>query len=96
MSKLEKKLQKWLVSKQEVPREEIHSVLDHFFPGMWSYGGKPGSHVYKISHPKLKDNPDYGPDGDMTIPVRGGQKILHVYLKKLIKAIEIITEEEKP
>ncbi len=93
MPNVSKKIQKWRNSKQEVRREEIESVLEHYFPGMWSFGSKTGSHVYKITHPKLKGVPGYGVDGDFSIPTTGGQRIKHWYLKKLIQAIDIVSEE---
>ncbi|MCX8055825.1 MAG: hypothetical protein N3A67_09210 [Ignavibacteria bacterium] len=92
MTKIEKKLQKWKNSKQEVRKEEIEPVLNKYFPNMWTYGSSRGSHIYKVSHPKLIGFLDYGPNGEFTIPTTGGQRIKHWYLKKLLKAIEIITE----
>lgn len=92
MSKIEKTLQKWKNSKQEVRKEEIEPVLNNYFPNMWTYGGSTGSHIYKITHPRLAGISGYGPNGEFTIPVTGGQRIKHWYIKKLLKAIEIITE----
>lgn len=96
MPKIEKKLLKWGNSKQEVQKEELFSVLNYYFPEMWTYGGGTGSHVFKISHPKLKGLSGYGLDGDFVIPVTGGQRVKHFWLKKLLKTIELITEEQKP
>ncbi len=96
MHKIEKKLQKWRNSKQDVPKEELYSVLNHFFPEMWTYGGRTGSHIFKITHPQLKGLPEYGIDGDFIVPVSGGQRVKYFYLKKLIKTIELITKEHLP
>ena len=96
MSKIEKKLNKWRnpAFKQEVNKDEIDSILNHYFPGQWSFGDTRGSHNYKISHLILKGNQNYGPDGDYMIPVKGGQKIKHFYLKELIQIIDMIEEEK--
>lgn len=94
MPKIEKKLQKWRNSRQDVPKEELISVLNYYFPDMWTYGGKTGSHIYKISHPKLKGLLEYGLDGEFVIPVSGGQRVKHFYLKKLIKTIELVEEQK--
>jgi hypothetical protein len=93
MSQIEKRLERWKNSKQPVPKEEIESVLDHYFSGKWEFSGKGGSHNYKIIDERLSSNTDFA-FGALTIPVRGGQKILQCYLLKIIKAIEIIKEIE--
>lgn len=95
MSKIDKRIQKWKNSKQETRKEEIEPVLNYYFPNMWTYGAGTGSHNYKITHPKLKGIQGFGPDGDLTIPTIGGQKIKHFYLKNLVKAIEIISKEKE-
>ena len=95
MSRIEKRIQKWRnpAFKQNVPKEDLYSVLDYYFEGKWSYGGQRGSHIFKISHPLLKGLPEYGPDGDLTIPVSKGRTVKFFYLRKLIKVIDFITEE---
>ena len=95
-NRIAKRLETWKNSKQDVPKEELHSVLNFFFGNQWSYGEKgTGSHNFKISHEKFKGHSDYGPDGNMTIPVTGGQRVKHWYLKNLLKAIEIIQEGDE-
>jgi len=93
MSKIEKRIQKWRNIKQPIPKDDVFSILNAYFPGSWSYGGKTGSHIFKVSHPLLKGDPDFGKDGDFTICTIGGQKIKPVYIKLLLKAIDIIKEK---
>lgn len=95
MSRIEKTLKRWKNSRQEVRTEELFPVLNLFFPDMWSYGSKTGSHVIKVTHPSLKGLPGYGPDGDFTIPTVGGQKVKNFYLKDIIDAVNIISHEEQ-
>lgn len=96
MDRIEKTLQRWRNSKQEVRVEELFPVLNRYFPGSWTYGDKRGSHVIKVTHPKLKGLSGYGPDGDFAIPTRGGQKVAFFYLRDLIKSIQLISEEAQP
>jgi hypothetical protein len=96
MDKVEKTLQRWRNSKQEVRVEELFPVLNRFFPDSWDYGGQRGSHVIKVTHPLLKGIPGYGPDGDFCVPTRGGQKVVFFYLKLVLKSIELISGANKP
>jgi hypothetical protein len=96
MSRIEKRLEKWRNpnNKQEVPKDDLESVLNHFFPEMWN-SSKTGSHNYQIKHPMFKKYPDiYSYEGVLTIPTKGGQKIKHYYIKSLLQAIDLITEVE--
>jgi hypothetical protein len=95
MSRIEKRLEKFCnpASKQDIPREDLDSILNHFFPDQWSFGDTRGSHNYRVFHPKFKEFPeDYGQEGMLLIPTKHGQKIRHQYLKDLCKAIERIKE----
>ncbi len=94
MSRIEKRISKWKNHqfKQDVPVDDLFSVLDYFFPGSYKYGETRGSHIIKVWHECLKGVPGFGPDGDFTIPTKGGKKVKHFYLKDLVKAIDIVRE----
>ncbi len=97
MSRIEKRIRKWRNPsfRQDVPLEDIFTVLNTFFPDSYEFGGKRGSHIITVWHDCLKGESNFGIDGDFTIPTTGGKKIKHFYLKKLIEAIDIIKECEK-
>lgn len=94
MSKIEKRVESWRTGKQPVPKEKLESVLNHYFSGCWWQSGKSGSHIFKISHPVISQMAGSNSYGDLTIPVSGGQKVKPIYLKKLVKAIDLIKEQE--
>jgi hypothetical protein len=94
MSKVEKRVTSWRTGKQPVPKDDVESVLNHYFPGCWSQSEKSGSHIFKISHPVIAQMADSNPYGDLTIPVSGGQKVKPIYLKKLVKAIDLLNQQE--
>ena len=97
MSRIEKRIEKWRNPnfKQNVPVDDLFSVLDKYFPGSYIYGGKRGSHIFKVWHKLLIGQIGYGPEGDFTIPTSGGKHVKHFYLKALVKTIDIIKEEEE-
>ena len=67
-----------------------------------------GSHC-TYTHPKLSETyaqlkgvdvdddlkKRFGPEGLLTVPIRGGQKVAGVYLRNILAAIEIISREGK-
>ncbi len=94
MSKQEKRFIEW---KNNPPKEarvnEVISVINAYIgKAYWKWGSK-GSHI-TVRHEKLKGLKDYGQEGEFGIAVKGGQKVKGYYIKDLIKAIDIITEEE--
>lgn len=91
MSRIQKRLQSWRNSKQPVPVNELYSVLDYYFPGMYRSGK--GSHGIVIAHPRLSGHPHFAPVGELTIPISGGQQVKHFYIKRLLLAIDIVTGE---
>ena len=97
MSKIEKRIEKWRNPrfKQNVPVNDIYSVLNLYFPESWSYGESRGSHIIRVWHKFLVGHEGFGPEGDFTIPTTGGKHIKHFYLKTLVKAIDILKEYEK-
>ncbi|MBU0712650.1 hypothetical protein KKA87_12150 [bacterium] len=94
MSKVEKRVEKWRTGKQPVPKDSLESILNHYFSGYWSQSGKGGSHIFKISHPVIAQMVDSNSDGDLTIPVSGGQKVKPFYLKKIVRAIDLLNQME--
>jgi hypothetical protein len=91
MADIEKRIKSWIKSKPNIPRRDLEAVLNRYFPGWKSGSGT--SHIYKIFHEKLVDNPNYF-NGHFVIPVTSGKTIKPVYIKQLLKAIEIIKEKE--
>jgi hypothetical protein len=92
MSKHEKKLKKWLENTPtDAPKEEVVAVLDRCFSGQWRFVR--GSHIV-VQDDRLASHPDYGPEGDFDIPVKGGQKVKGVYLRRLAQTIQLLEEIE--
>lgn len=90
MSKIEKKLNKWLNNTpKEAPKKEVLAVIKRFFDD-WSHGT--GSHI-AIHDDRLKGHPKCF-NGDFTVVVKGGQKVPGQYLKRLAKIIEFLNIEE--
>ncbi|MEM4625716.1 MAG: hypothetical protein QXJ28_03070 [Candidatus Pacearchaeota archaeon] len=95
MSRIEKRLEKFCNPnyKQEIPRDDLESILNHFFPDSWSFGDTRGSHNYRIWHEKFKEYPEkYGTEGMLTIPTTGGKRIKFFYMRMLCEAIKLIKE----
>jgi hypothetical protein len=98
MSRIEKRLEKFCnpAFKQEIPRTDLNSILDHYFPNQWTFGETGGSHNYRIKHPRFKEHPEfYGPEGVLIIPTTGGKRIKFFYLRMLCKAVELIKESNQ-
>lgn len=96
MGKPEKFLRKWRQNRpREVNCQEVKTVLDAYFPGLWKQ--KTGSHIV-VRHECLKSELTFGPDGEFTVAVKSGQKVKGHYLKTILRAIDIIieTEAEEP
>lgn len=89
MSKIGKILKKWETKPTEVSREEVIRILESFEFGIEF---KKGSHII-VSHPKLKNRHGFGALGEFTVPTKNGRTVKGFYLKSILKAIEIITEE---
>ena len=85
MAKIDKLLNRW---SENPPREEnvdtVLAVLDRFFEGR--YRKVSGSHIV-VSHPDLAGKREYGPQGEFTIPVKGGQKVKGQYVRDLVEVI---------
>ncbi|MBW1896650.1 MAG: hypothetical protein JRI47_06295 [Deltaproteobacteria bacterium] len=93
MSKYDKKLKKWLENTPtDVPKQQVVAVLDRCFSGQWRF--LRGSHIV-VQDDRLIGYPGYGPEGDFDIPVKGGQKVKGVYLKRLAQTIKLLEEMEE-
>jgi hypothetical protein len=89
MTKILNKLEKWKYGSQPVPKEEVIAVLKKYFPG--NYRLKSGSHIV-VNHPSLIGLPDYGAKGEFTVATEGGKKVKPVYLRRLLKVIDYLSE----
>ena len=93
MGKPQKILNKWRENRpKEVRIREVKTVLNAYFPGCWEQ--KSGSHIV-VRHESLKNIPDFGPQGEFTVPVKGGQQVKGFYLKTISLAVDIIAEQEE-
>jgi len=91
VGKLEKTLKKWESKPTHVEKDEVISVLKRFEFELYF---KRGSHII-VRHEKLIGVPNYGQNGEFTLPVKSGRKIKGVYLPRILEAIEIVKEIEK-
>ncbi len=89
MSKISKILKKWNAKPTEVSRDEVIRILESF---EFDIEFKKGSHII-VSHPKLKSRQGFGSLGEFTVPTKNGRTVKGFYLKNILKAIDIITEE---
>ncbi len=89
MAKLEKILKSWERKPKEVRRDEVVNVLEKLG---FELDFKRGSHIV-VRHKKLKGQPDFGLNGEFTIPTVKGRYVKGFYLKDILTAIEIITED---
>ncbi|MBD3386512.1 addiction module toxin, HicA family [candidate division KSB1 bacterium] len=89
MSKVEKILKKWQHKPVSVPKQQVLSIVERYG---FEIENKPGSHII-VRHPSLIKKDHFGPNGEFTIPVKGGQIVKGIYLKTILKAIAIIEEE---
>lgn len=92
MSRVDKKIGRWLENPPtDAPRDEVVAVVRRFFAGRYEF--KTGSHIV-IRDDRLIGVPNYGPNGDFSIPVSGGQKVKGVYLRRLAETISLLEEGE--
>ena len=94
MTQRDKTLKKWRVSKDE-DFVAVEAVLKY-------YGFEPafgsGSSHRTYHHSDLKRAYDanpvtlkkFGPEGQLTIPVSGGRRVIGRYLKNILEAIELV------
>jgi hypothetical protein len=92
MSTRKKTLEKW---KNNTPKEEnretVIAMIENYFSG--NYTQNATSHIM-IKDKRLHEHGITDIAGVLTIPISGGQHVKGKYLKKLVQAIETITNEE--
>jgi hypothetical protein len=93
MAQIDKLLTKWAYNTpREETKEKVISVLDRFFVGL--YECKTGSHI-RVYHPDLKGQPGFGPAGEFTVVISGGQRVKGLYVKRLAEVILSLGLREK-
>lgn len=96
MGKREKNLIHWLKQPPiDTPLNEVMAILKYYFPGQFH---QRGSHVV-VQDKRFVGKAGYGPEGTFTLPIKGGQRVKGVYLKRLAKSVKTIgllrTNDEK-
>ncbi len=91
MSKIQKILKKWKTGKQSVPKDEVISILERYFPNNHRF--KSGSHII-VWHESLKGLDLFGKQGEFTVVIEGGKKVNYLYVRRLEKAIEYLYPDE--
>ncbi len=90
MGKGQKLLDQWADNPPKEARvQDVETFLNTYFPDMWDQ--KKSSHIV-VRCEALKAFPNYQPYGELSVPVKGGQKVKGFYIKKLIKAVQLLTE----
>ncbi|HXK48850.1 MAG TPA: type II toxin-antitoxin system HicA family toxin [Clostridiales bacterium] len=93
MTKNEKLIEKWKnYLAPEVPRKDVEKVARTYGFNIES-SSSGGSHMI-YSHVKLIGEPGYSEIGGFTVPYVSGKTVKKIYVKNLLKAIEIIENEE--
>ena len=93
MAKVDKTLDKWLNNTPtDEPLKKVKAIIERFFSGQHSQDSS--SHIVRQDD-SLKGIPEYGPAGDFTVCVKGGQKVKGRYLKRLALTIELLEELKK-
>ncbi|MFW6333450.1 MAG: hypothetical protein ACOC23_09155 [Thermodesulfobacteriota bacterium] len=90
MGKGQKLLDRWADNlPREARRQEVITFLDTYFPHMWTQNKS--SHIV-VRCDALKGFPGYQPYGEISVPIKGGQKVKGFYVKRLIKAVALLLE----
>jgi hypothetical protein len=94
MGRRDELLKKWRDNTPtDAPVSEVKSVVEHFFGDSQKKGTR-GSHIV-VKDKRLKDKGEFGPLGRFEIPIKGGQKVKGIYLRRLVSAIDIVMECEE-
>lgn len=92
MGKREKRVQTWLNNPpRDAPIDEVEAILKYYFRD--KLRTKTGSHRV-VRDKRLATYAGFGPLGEFTIPIKGGQRVKGCYLQILARAIQIIEEVE--
>ena len=90
MSKAEKTLEKWLDNTpKEEPIDKVEAFIKRHFPDQHNQDSS--SHIV-ITDELLKGIPGFGPMGDFSVPVKGGQKVKGYYLRMLAETVRLLQE----
>lgn len=94
VNKLIRRLKEKKRRNEKIPELTFNEVENIIKANFENYEFKRGSHII-IKDSRLKRynetcySTEYGRLGQLTIPVKSGQKVKSIYVKKLIEAIEI-------
>jgi hypothetical protein len=92
MGKREKLVQKWLTNPpKDAPVDQVEAILRHYFRD--KLRTKTGSHRV-VRDERLAIYAGFEPNGQFSIAIKGGQRVLGCYLQTLARAIQIIEEIE--
>ena len=98
MTKRDKTLERWLTAKDE-SFETVHNVLLHEGFAVRSVKGSHTTYenafLKKAYEANRKGLAEFGPDGLLTIPKLGGQKVKSFYLLLALKAIALIRKAKE-
>ena len=83
-----KKFERWRNASAPVDVEEVENLLPRIF-GERLRIAQGTSHRFQIDVSDLTDHPDFAL-GNLPVPVRGGQKVLPVYLRRAYQAAELL------
>lgn len=90
MGKAQKLFENWAGN---VPKEariqDVKTFLNSYFPDMWEQ--KKSSHIV-VRCEALKAYPEYQPYGELSVPIKGGQKVKGLYIKQLIVAAQLLAD----
>jgi len=75
----------------DAPKKTVEAVLERYFQGQFQYH----KHLVVTDH-RLAGHLGFGPNGEFTVPVKGGQKVKGWYLRTLAKAVIVLNPEEFP
>lgn len=90
MGKGKKLLNEWTHKvPTDVRLQDVKTFLNTYFPEMWDHKGS--SHMV-VRCEALKAFQDYKPFGEISIPIKGGQKVKGFYIKELLKAVQLLNE----
>lgn len=74
----------------EETKETVEAILVHYF-GERFEKAEGTSHQFRVSHPALYQHPHFV-GGTLSVPVKGGQSVKGIYLKRIAEAIAIIEQ----
>ncbi len=94
MSSTAKKLyKKW---SSQIPVEaranEVRTFIDYYFAGEWNQDGT--SHII-IRSERLQQFEEFKPYGEITVPVKSGNRVKGFYIKKILKGIKLLETLEE-